>query len=89
MEPRASRPARRLAAIKVLAAAGVPVGYLQAPMIPGLTDAEAPGIGEPRPWPVRPSPVTSALRLPFAVKSLFEQWLEHHYPELKNRSFIE
>ncbi|HWP24076.1 MAG TPA: radical SAM protein, partial [Candidatus Binatia bacterium] len=39
LEPRASRPARRLAAIKALADAGVPVGYLQAPMIPGLTDA--------------------------------------------------
>src|ERR687895_689546 len=44
LEPRASRPARRLAAIERLAAAGVPVGYLQAPMIPGLTDVEAPAI---------------------------------------------
>jgi hypothetical protein len=44
LEPRASRPARRLAAIQALAEAGVPVGYLQAPMIPGLTDAEAPAI---------------------------------------------
>ena len=35
LEPRASRPARRLAAIKALAEGGVPVGYLQAPMIPG------------------------------------------------------
>src|ERR1044071_7860012 len=44
MEPRASRPARRLAAIGALARAGIPVGYLQAPMIPGLTDSEAPAI---------------------------------------------
>jgi DNA repair photolyase len=44
MEPRASSPARRLAAIKALAHAHVPVGYLQAPMIPGLTDSEAPAI---------------------------------------------
>ena len=40
MEPRASRPARRLAAISALSRAGIPVGYLQAPMIPGLTDSE-------------------------------------------------
>src|SRR5215470_11970619 len=39
MEPRASSPARRLAAIKTLAEADIPVGYLQAPMIPGLTDS--------------------------------------------------
>jgi DNA repair photolyase len=44
MEPRASRPARRLEAIRRLAEAGVPAGYLQAPMIPGLTDSEAPAI---------------------------------------------
>jgi DNA repair photolyase len=46
LEPRASRPARRLATIKILADAGIPVGYLQAPMIPGLTDAEAPAIAQ-------------------------------------------
>jgi DNA repair photolyase len=44
LEPRASRPARRLDAIQKLAGAGIPVGYLQAPMIPGLTDSEAPAI---------------------------------------------
>src|SRR5213592_1529485 len=38
LEPRASQPARRLAAIESLAAAGVPVGTLVAPVIPGLTD---------------------------------------------------
>ena len=43
MEPRASRPARRLAAIKALSEAGIPVGYLQAPMIPGLTDCRGTG----------------------------------------------
>ena len=34
LEPRASTPKRRLAAIRALSDAGVPVGYLQAPMIP-------------------------------------------------------
>src|SRR5262245_3624103 len=44
LEPRASQPARRLAAIESLSAAGVPVGTLVAPVIPGLTDHEIPGI---------------------------------------------
>jgi DNA repair photolyase len=85
LEPRASRPARRLAAIAALAEAGVPVGYLQAPMIPGLTDAEAPAIGRAA---ARAGAMFSgyvALRLPFAVKALFEQWLERNYPEKKNK----
>ena len=68
MEPRASRPARRLEAIRKLAAAGVPVGYLQAPMIPGLTDAEAPAIGIAAARAGATFSGYVALRLPFAVK---------------------
>ena len=85
LEPRASRPARRLAAIKALAEAGVPVGYLQAPMIPGLTDVEAPAIGVAAAKAGASFSGYVALRLPFAVKSLFEQWLEQHYPDKKQK----
>lgn len=85
LEPRASRPARRLAAIQMLAAAGVPVGYLQAPMIPGLTDAEAPAIGVAAAKAGATFSGYVALRLPFAVKELFEQWLGRHYPDKKTK----
>jgi DNA repair photolyase len=85
LEPRASRPARRLAAIKALADAGVPAGYLQAPMIPGLTDAEAPAIGIAAAKAGATFSGYVALRLPFAVKSLFEQWLDRNYPDKKNK----
>jgi DNA repair photolyase len=85
MEPRASRPARRLAAIKTLAAAGIPVGYLQAPMIPGLTDSEAPAIALAAAEAGATFCGYVALRLPFAVKELFEQWLEQYYPEKKQK----
>jgi DNA repair photolyase len=85
LEPRASRPARRLAAIRDLAAAGVPVGYLQAPMIPGLTDAEAPAIALAAARSGASFAGYVMLRLPFAVKSLFEQWLEQHYPDRKGK----
>jgi DNA repair photolyase len=85
LEPRASRPARRLAAIKALAEAGVPVGYLQAPMIPGLTDMEAPAIGVAAAKAGASFSGYVALRLPFAVKSLFEQWLDQHYPDKKQK----
>jgi DNA repair photolyase len=85
MEPRASRPARRLAAIRALAEAGIPVGYLQAPMIPGLTDSEAPAIAQAAAKAGASFAGYVALRLPFAVKSLFEQWLEQHFPDRKEK----
>jgi DNA repair photolyase len=85
LEPRASRPTRRLAAIRMLADAGVPVGYLQAPMIPGLTDSEAPAIGVAAAKAGATFSGYVALRLPFAVKNLFEQWLDQHYPDKKNK----
>jgi DNA repair photolyase len=44
MEPQTSVPARRLAAVETLARAGVPVGIMIAPLIPGLTDEEMPTI---------------------------------------------
>jgi DNA repair photolyase len=85
MEPRASRPARRLAAIKALATAGIPVGYLQAPMIPGLTDSEAPAIALAAAEAGATFSGYVALRLPYAVKELFERWLDQHYPEKKEK----
>lgn len=85
MEPRASSPARRLAAVKALAEAGIPVGYLQAPMIPGLTDSEAPAIAQAAADAGATFAGYVALRLPFAVKSLFEQWLEQHFPDRKEK----
>jgi DNA repair photolyase len=85
MEPRASTPERRLAAIRALSEAGVPVGYLQAPMIPALTDSEAPAIAHVAAEAGAKFCGYVALRLPFAVKLLFEQWLEQHYPEKKEK----
>ncbi|HET8563316.1 MAG TPA: PA0069 family radical SAM protein [Candidatus Binatia bacterium] len=85
MEPRASRPVRRLAAIRAMAEAGVPVGFLQAPMIPGLTDSEAPAIAQAAVKAGASFAGYVALRLPYAVKSLFEQWLEQHYPDKKQK----
>ena len=85
MEPRASTPERRLAAIRALSEAGVPVGYLQAPMIPALTDSEAPAIAQAAAEAGAKFCGYVALRLPFAVKLLFEQWLGQHYPGKKEK----
>src|SRR5689334_3068315 len=44
LEPRTSPPAARLATISALSQAGIPVGTLIAPVIPGLTDHEIPAL---------------------------------------------
>lgn len=80
MEPRASAPRRRIAAVAALASAGVPVGVMIAPVIPGLTEHEIPAILSA----ARQAGATQAghvmLRLPFGVKELFDRWLERHAP---------
>lgn len=81
LEPRASTPARRLDAISILAGAGVPVGVLVAPVIPGLTDHELPAIiNAATQAGVRYAGYTF-LRLPHGVGALFEQWLTQHVPD--------
>jgi DNA repair photolyase len=76
MEPRTSSPSRRLAAIRALADAGVPVGVNVAPVIPGLTDAEIPAILEAAGDAGATFAGTVVLRLPHAVEEVFRSWLE-------------
>ena len=85
MEPRASAPARRLAAITLLAQAGIPVGVMVAPIIPGLTDHEMPAIVAAAVQAGARFAGHTIVRLPYSVKDLFSQWLETHYPERKNK----
>ena len=85
MEPRAATPAARLRAVRELSEAGVPVGVLVAPVIPGLTDHEAPAILEAAADAGALAAGYVPIRLPFAVKELFVAWLEQHYPNRKER----
>ncbi len=85
MEPRTSSPAKKLETIETLAKNSVPVGVLVAPVIPGLTDEEIPSI-------LREASSRGAcfagmqmLRLPFAVKDLFVDWLRREFPDCENR----
>ncbi len=83
LEPRASLPKLRLAAIKTLAAAGVPVGVLLAPMIPGLNDHEIPNLLAAAAQAGAQSAGLVPLRLPYAVKDIFSDWLTRHFPDRK------
>lgn len=81
MEPRTSSPALRLDAIEKLAMAGVPVGVMVAPVIPGLTDHELPAILRAAADAGATTAGFVLLRLPHAVASLFEDWLTAHFPD--------
>lgn len=81
MEPRAASPSRRLYAIGELARAGVPVGVLAAPMIPGLNDAELEKIlGACARAGARHAGYV-LLRLPHELRAMFEAWLDEHFPD--------
>ena len=85
MEPRAAAPARRLAAIRSLSEAGIPVRVMVAPVVPGITDHELESILEA----ARDAGASLAsyivLRLPGEVKDLFADWLDAHYPDRRNK----
>jgi DNA repair photolyase len=85
LEPRAARPEHRLRAVKMLADAGIPVGVLIAPVIPGLTDHELPSIVEAAAQAGARSASMVLLRLPWAVKDIFSAWLDAHVPGKKDR----
>jgi DNA repair photolyase len=85
LEPRASSPTDRLGAIHTLADAGVPVGAMIAPVIPGLTDHEIPAIVRAVADAGGQFASYTILRLPLAVADLFSEWLADHEPMKKEK----
>ncbi|TVR17839.1 MAG: PA0069 family radical SAM protein [Balneolaceae bacterium] len=85
MEPRTSRPQKRLKAVRELTAAGIPVHVNIAPVIPGLTDDEIVPIMEAAAEAGANSVSLVNLRLPLGVKDLFIKWLEDHHPNRKEK----
>jgi DNA repair photolyase len=81
LEPRAAAPAVRLEIIRELAAAGVPVGVMVAPLIPFITDNEMEAILEAAYSAGARAAGYVLLRLPHEVKDLFYDWLSVHYPQ--------
>lgn len=80
MEPRTSIPAARLRAVRGLSDAGVPVGVMTAPIIPGLNDSEMPSILEAAADAGAQSAGYTLLRLPLTVEPVFREWLNRTQP---------
>jgi DNA repair photolyase len=85
LEPRTSSPAARLETVGALRAAGIPVGVMVAPIIPGLTDHEVPKIVEACARAGAQFAGYTIVRLPWAIAPLFEHWLDEHFPEKKEK----
>ncbi len=80
MEPRCPLPKRRLAVIRRLTEAGIPVRAMLAPVVPGLTDHEVETLMEAAADAGASGMAWIMLRLPMEVAPLFEEWLQATYP---------
>jgi len=85
MEPRAATPRRRLDTVARLAEAGVRVGVMVAPVVPGLNDEAIPAILEAAAEAGAGHASYALLRLPLSVRPVFLDWLERAAPGKKDR----
>lgn len=81
LEPRATAPNKRLAAIRALRARGIPVHVNVSPVIPAITDHEIEALVAAGAEAGALSASYIPVRLPHEVAPLFRAWLDTHYPE--------
>ena len=81
MEPRAATPTRRLAAIRALSQAGVPVYVSLSPVIPAINDHEIEEIIAAAANAGAVGAYSIPVRLPHEVAPLFRDWLATHFPD--------
>ncbi|QHL89210.1 PA0069 family radical SAM protein [Nibribacter ruber] len=81
LEPRTATGIRRLAVVKTLAEAGVPVNVMVAPVIPGLNDQEIPAILQAAANAGALSAAYTVVRLNGAVGEIFEDWVTQVFPD--------
>ncbi len=81
MEPRVPVPARRLATIRRLSEAGIPVRIMTSPLVPGLTDHELEALLAAGQEAGADAASWIMLRLPREVSELWQDWLQEHEPD--------
>jgi DNA repair photolyase len=85
MEPRASAPAKRIAAIGALRQAGVPVFLSLSPVVPAITDHEIEAIVAAAADAGAIGAFSLMVRLPHEVSPIFRDWLDAHFPDRKDK----
>ncbi|MBC2777634.1 PA0069 family radical SAM protein [Parasphingopyxis marina] len=81
LEPRAPSARKRLAAVRALSQAGVPVGVSISPIIPAITDSEIEHLIAAAAEAGANAVMYIPLRLPHEVAPLFRAWLDEYYPD--------
>jgi DNA repair photolyase len=81
VEPRAPHPEKRLAAVRKLADAGVPVFVSISPVLPAITDHEMEHLLERAAEAGARAAFFLPVRLPHEVAPLFRAWLDEHFPD--------
>ncbi len=81
MEPRTASSLKRLKTVESLALAGVPVGIMNAPIIPGLNHHEIPQIIKAAADHGALNAGMTIVRLNGSIGILFEDWLRKNFPD--------
>lgn len=81
MEPRTASGAKRLNTIQQLSQAGIPVGVMCAPVIPGLNQHEIPAILKAAADHGARVAAMTVVRLNGSIGKIFEDWLRKNYPD--------
>jgi DNA repair photolyase len=81
LEPRTASSIKRLKTIEELAKAGVPVGVMNAPIIPGLNHHEIPGVLKAASDHGALAAGMTVVRLNGSIGKIFEDWLRKNFPD--------
>ena len=81
MEPRAATPIKRLQALEVLAASGIPTTVMVAPIVPAINDSEIEAILKAAKAAGAEEAGYIILRLPHELKDMFREWLHSEFPD--------
>jgi DNA repair photolyase len=81
MEPRTASAIKRLQTVEALSKAGVPVGIMNAPIIPGLNDHEIPKVLQAAADHGALAAGMTIVRLNGTVGKIFEDWLRKNFPD--------
>ena len=81
MEPRTTTAKQRLKIVEDLSKAGIPMGVMVAPLVPGLSDHEIPAILKTIASCGAIAAGYTIVRLNGAIGGIFEDWLRKNYPD--------
>lgn len=81
MEPRTASGLKRLKTVEALAKAGIPVGIMNAPIIPGLNHHEIPAILKAAAEHGAAAAGMTVVRLNGSIGKIFEDWLRKNFPD--------